>query len=894
MSCPILSGYGDDRHGCGDCGTSTVAVNVPPPEVIKKRFIILCYNSMQITPKNLVLALLVTAMAFRTGAQELRVKNDRIQRILKFDGKVWRTIKFLSADGRIALDVKSEEFHILPMGKDEGLSISDFLAAAPPRTYKKADTSLCEIRYKPASEALRNTACPKSLAITYYAVKGEPFIRKSIKLLYDQPATVDRLEVERFVNNDEQSGGGRGEPVFIRKQWFTGLEYPAGYSRRGDGNQPASYGRYYDSVGNYSYIDLEGRDVEPHAQQGMVRLMHFPGYAVRSGRGYAVVSKTAVTGYAAGGVDVREAFMQYLATIWKKPVSFLNYNNWFDSSAKDLKGDAFVKVYEKYKAILDPYGVSLDAMVPDAGWSDANSVYKPLPEFFPNGDQDLALLSRKLEQKGTHLGLWLAINDYDASIDSGIRQGYHEAGRNRYFSQYARYYSLSATKYRDEVLRRLPQLAKTADIAYFKHDFNNLCDLGEGNNHPPTDRHGHEANLDVELRVLTETRKARPGIVQNLTNWVWFSPWWLQYGDYLWMLAGDDGSNGNTPELSEKAMSTTDRDTYIWRMFGNPADRPLVPVSRLMTHGIQQISAQDRNVSLTDWTDFVVMHYGRGTLLKEWYISLDAMRPELWAALACVHKWAKQHEAQLDNVVMVGGRPDEGNVYGYIGWCHDSAVLTARNAGPLTQKLVIPFNAETGFYGAANERYQARVTYPYSGVYGGTFVSGKAIEVEVPGYSTMVLEFEKGDGGPAVARETTALHFDRVDSNAHTVTFRMPIPVGIKERSELLIIGHPGLPATAINDSVATPSRTSKARLNNFADYAISGMRSSKASDWTMAGYSLLPYAGKEITVTCTGDKAKFNIYLLTDRPVKDGTAEGDANLARVGNHAKRQVVQLN
>lgn len=441
----------------------------------------------------------------------------------------------------------------------------------------------------------------------------------------------------------------------------------------------------------------------------------------------------------------------------------------------------------------------------------------------------------------------------------------------------------------------MPQLAKTADIIYFKHDFNVLSDLGEGNDHPPTDRHGHEANLDVELRVLTETRKARPGIVQNLTNWIWFSPWWLQYGDYLWMLAGDDGSNGNTPELSEKAMSTTDRDTYIWRMFGNPADRPLVPVSRLMTHGIQQISARDRDVSLTDWADFVVMHYGRGTLLKEWYISLNAMRPELWAALTSVHKWAKQHEAQLNEVVMVGGRPDEGNVYGFIGWHKDSAVLTARNAGPLTQKLVIPFNGETGFYGASNERYTARVIYPYTALYDATFVSGRAIEVEIPGYSTMVLEFEKGAAPSRAAREIrSALPFDRVDSDGQTVTFRLAIPADIKERSELLIIGRPALPETAINDTVATPSRISKAKLNNFADYAISGMRSRKASDWTMAGFSLLPYAGKELKITCKGDKAKFKVYLLTDRPVEGGLGMGDDNLSRVGNHAKRQVVELN
>jgi hypothetical protein len=41
------------------------------------------------------------------------------------------------------------------------------------------------------------------------------------------------------------------------------------------------------------------------------------------------------------------------------------------------------------------------------------------------------------------------------------------------------------------------------------------------------DRHGHEANPDVELRVLTETRNARP--------------------------------------TAGKGMSITDKDTHIWR-----------------------------------------------------------------------------------------------------------------------------------------------------------------------------------------------------------------------------------------------------------------------------------------------------------------------------------------
>ncbi|WP_018628877.1 hypothetical protein [Niabella aurantiaca] len=844
--------------------------------------------------KKIVFAVIILFGALVSNAQELRIKNNKVQRVLQYDGAVWRTKRFLSPDGRTVLEVKSDEFHILPMNNSEGLTISGFTAVADPKQYQAGDTSFCEITYRPGAAALKNSACPQQVIIIYFAVKGQPFTRKKLRLLFDRPATVDRLEVERFINGDEQTGGGRGEPVFIKDQWFTGLEYPAGYSRRGNGNQPASYGRYYDSVGNYSFIDLEGRDVEPHPAKGMVRLMHFPGYAVRSATGYEINSKVSVTGYAGKNTPVKQAFMQYLATIWKKPVSFLNYNNWFDRSAKDLSGDHFLNVYRKYKKELEPYGIKLDGMVPDNGWQNRKSVWEPSPAYFPGGDNDLVALSNKLKKEGTHLGLWLSLNGYTNDMKWGAENGYAVAKSNAYFKQYGRYFSLSADRYKAAILKRVPELAQKADLIYYKHDFNELCDPGEGNNHPPTDRHGHEANLDVALQVLTATRKARPGIIQNLTNWVWFSPWWLQYADYLWMLAGDDGKNGNTPELSEKALFTTDRDTYIWRMFGNPADRPLVPVSRLMTHGILQTSVKEKDLPLRDWADYVLMHYGRGTLLKEWYISLDAMRPELWSSLAGILKWARQHEPQLNNAVFVGGRPDEGNAYGYIGWYQDKAVLTARNTAPVPQRLVIPFNSGTGFYGAAGASYRARITYPYEEDYPVAFIAGKTIEVVLPGYATMEFEIEKGRPVKNSRTEPAAIRFQVQEHRGDSmVRIKLKVPGDIRAGSELQVIGYPHLPDLSLNGQDAAPQRSAVSRLNHFASYAVAGMKSKKAVPWGMAGYSLLPYAGKELELTFRNVSGTFHAYIAAEQEVKVSKTGSGKNLLPVVQDRRRQTLQL-
>jgi hypothetical protein len=596
--------------------------------------------------------LLFVFFSLQVNAQQIIVKNNRIQRTLSFNGKVWRTTKFATADGGPAISLKSEEVNILPMDSAEGLSISDFQAIASPKIYTSGDSNIVVISYKPLPSVKNNPVSPDKMVIKYFAIKNENFVRKNITLIYHEPATVDRLEVERFIVNEKATCGGRGQPVFVGNQWFFGLEYPAGYSRHTDGNTPKSYGRHFEKVGNYSFIDLEDRDIEPDAKPGMLRLIHFPGYAKQiAANDYEIKSKTAVEGFSKVGQPVARAFMDYLSTIWKAPRSFLHYNNWFDQKAKDLSGNALLDVYHVYQKAISPYGVKLDAMVPDNGWQNRNSIWQPSPKYFPKGDESLAALSEKLHAAGTGFGLWLSLNSYGNNIGWGIKNCYHEAKPNSYFKQYGRYYSLSATKCKEEMLKRLPELAKKANIVYFKHDFNELCDLADSNNHPPDDRHGHEANVDAAIEILRATSSAKPGILQNLTNWIWFSPWWLQDADYLWMLAGDDGMNGNWPEISTQAEATTDRDTYIWRMWGDPDDRPLVPISRLMTHGIIRNAKQVNKNSLQDWLEYVLMYYGRGTLLKEWYISPSAMSPDKWKGLCLANNWAKKHQSELTNTV---------------------------------------------------------------------------------------------------------------------------------------------------------------------------------------------------------------------------------------------------
>lgn len=825
-------------------------------------------------------------------AQTISIQNNKVSRQLAFDGKVWRTVQFASNDGNPVLKVNSDEFHILGMN-DEKFTVKDYEAFGQPQTSREGDTTILIITYGRSLNMNYGENAPAKIIVRYFAIQNEYTIRKSVRLIFDRPAVIDRLEVERFTTASSATGGGRGEPVFLDDRWFTGLEYPAGYSRHTNGNTPAAYSRYYEMVGNYSYIDLEGRDIEQNAQPGMVRLMHFPGNTVNGKNGsYIIESKTAVTGTGKRGETAAVAFMQYLSGIWKKPKSFLHYNNWFEPKAKDLKGDALLEIFKDFQEAIGPYHIKMDAMVADDGWQDHQSIWQPSPRYFPEGITDMKRLSEKLRQAGAGFGLWLSIGGTNAGVDWGASHGYLPAKPNKYFSQYFKYYSLSHPKYKSEMLRQVPALAQGADLVYYKHDFNQLSDLTDAG-HPPTDRHGHEANLDAMIEILTETRKVKPEIYQNITNWIWFSPWWLMYGDALWMLAGDDGMNGNWPEISSRAMATTDRDTYIWRMWGNAADRPLVPISRLMTHGLIRNSTGNMESSedtMQDWLEHVLMHYGRGTLLKEWYISPEVMNPDHWKALCSVHNWAKANQDKLNNMVFVGGRPDEGNPYGYIGWSGNKAVLVARNPSATTKKLLVPFNASVYFKGKAGDYYKARVVFPYLDNYARQFTSGQQMEIELPGYATMAFEVEPGRSQKTIAIPQ-APSVDNSTANISSV--HIPRDAGI--RCDLLLVGYDSIPPIKVNGEALKPVRMSKSAINKFAGYAKAGMISEKARNWKMTVYDLRKFAGLAVKIECTPPEGtSVELHLLMERSVGEKADKNDQTRPwAITNTTRRQTIQL-
>jgi hypothetical protein len=823
-------------------------------------------------------ALLALCLGAVVQAETYELRNgDLIRRFELKDGR-FRTLGWTDkATGR-TLDVDSDEFAIR-LSDGTVLTADDYEAKVVVfKTRGEAmgssgSRNLPDIEYVLKAGRSTNPLAPDKVYQTFYPAlkpheapsfwsKDQSAIFKTLKLqwkkdLFDQTVAV---ETERFRTKAKATRGGRGEPVVLDDFWIVLPFNPTTLTRHTDGNQPAAYSHRFEKVGNHSFVDFAQADLETRPQPGLVRCLSFP--KLFDKQSWATFTEAVVVFATPAGLTPEQAVIDFVRTK-DKTRSYTHYNNWFDPAGKNLKGDNLPAIHRQFLEALKDSGIKIDGMVPDNGWQDRKSVWQPAPGAFPEGMKDLNKLSETLRTQGSSLGLWMAADGTTNDISWGVKEGYVKAQPNAYFRQYFAHYSLADEKYQSALFHQIKSLTEATKLSYIKFDFNHLSHV------VPTDRHGHDAEFKGFAWVTLPARDR--GVFINATNWTWHSPAWLNYADSIWLLAGDDGFNGNWPELAGRAQATTDRDVYFWRMWGDPADRPWFPIANIMTHGIIRNAGGQMSYKTDlprDWSDYVLMHYGRGTLLREWYLSPASVLPHEWQALIAVHQWAEARHADLINTCYVGGRPDEGAAYGFVGWSHDgkTGTLVARNPRAEAQTLRFGLDATTLFRGEKGKAWRGRIVYPYRQELAHGFESGAVGEITIPGYETVAVELEPGEPrGPMFKLAPTA----RVEAGAQPFESKLKVADFAAPRRELLVMGYPTLPQVFLDGKPATPSRKTKSRLNAYPGYARSGMPSEKARAWEMAGFDMAGFGSAEVTVRFAGaeEATKAEAWLLTERP---------------------------
>jgi len=272
----------------------------------------------------------------------------------------------------------------------------------------------------------------------------------------------------------------------------------------------------------------------------------------------------------------------------------------------------------------------------------------------------------------------------------------------------------------------------------------------------------------------------------------------------------------------------------------------------------------------------VLMHYGRGTLLREWYLSPGAMQADEWRSLVAVHRWADARRDSLAHACFVGGRPDEGQAYGYVGFddAGTAGTIVARNPAVGPQRLRVPLDDATLFTGAPGTVWRARIVYPWRQELPDRLVAGEGHEFDIPGYATVAIELEPGEAtARAVVRDSAV---SRVDARGPgRATLVLAPESAARQRLELLVIGRPTLPTVIIDGRPRQPSRRAEGRLNAFAGYARDGMPSAAAAPWEMAAFDLAGHVGSTVELTLRGEATTADAWVLADATVAGEAGRG-------------------
>ncbi|MCL6525082.1 MAG: alpha-galactosidase [Thermoflavifilum sp.] len=439
---------------------------------------------------------------------------------------------------------------------------------------------------------------------------------------------------------------------------------------------------------------------------------------------------------------VHLAFDAYLRDIQVAPdTPYLLYNSWYDLRSPaftDVSPDHvmneknILRIIDQFNQnMVKPYGIHLNAFVLDDGWDDYASDWQLRRSTFPHG---LMPIINALKPLHTRLGMWIGpTGGYSfrmQRINWMRAHGYETVGHGDHIMM-----DIAGPHYFGLLQKRLTDFARMG-ISYFKWDGLQFSS-SEPDNHHPVGYFSEITALDHVIQLADTVRKINPEMYINITSGTWMSPWWLLCANQIWMQGADYGY-ATLPSFTDRDAAMTYKDMVLYDDFQR--HDVWFPMSHVMTHGI--IKAKLASVGATDdplptFANDVMLYFGRGVTMYEWYISPDMLQPDEWRILSQGLQWAKAHAHLLRLTYMIGGDPARGEAYGYVHFAGDSGIIVVRNPQMQPQTIRVKLDPAHGLQPEAKSLVVEQ-TYPRYWISGDLYSAGATLTLDLQGFETAI------------------------------------------------------------------------------------------------------------------------------------------------------------
>ena len=623
-----------------------------------------------------------------------------------------------------------------------------------------------ELTEKDGVKTLTFTFEPKRVRGVDYTIKevitmkdGDSFMRKRLDISVGEgqaeKAKIDYIDLENMqisqddLKKDEywsikdnmadnpDMGGMKGDYLELGQPYYVGAmywgcEFPETENKIKDSN---SFIRYYygkslksDDKFEYNEGNENGKMTTWDAVVGAAR-----------SRDYSVTQSD---------------FYEYIETIAIDTEFRQQYNSWYDNM-KEITDEIIQKSFFEIEKGFTQYGIApLDSYVVDDGWTNYSSFWD-FNDKFPN---ELYNSSLQVNQLASNFGLWLGPRGgygTEREIANWIAQnGFGSVNR-----QSGSDINISDARYLTKLNKEIfCEYQDKFDINYWKLDGMLLNPSTEQSEYYVTGNPLYTISETYErwTDIFEDMRDNRAGkdLWLNMTSYTNPSPWHVQWVNSVWMQnTGDTGYTNSFNATDEEAMLTYRDNAYY--NFLNEREWQL-PNKYFYNHDpVYGLTANDAyhrpDIKYTDdeMRNHLYMLGTRGTAFWEYYYSYSMFDDNKWQINAEAAKWIEDNFDILQKSQMFGGKPNDGNVYGYTCWNGKEGILSIRNPKNEAQSYKVTYDRLIGVgedlgtvYGkvvVGDQRHQTDEPLTY----------GKEVTYTLNPKEVLILQFGEKDETPA-------------------------------------------------------------------------------------------------------------------------------------------------
>ena len=448
-------------------------------------------------------------------------------------------------------------------------------------------------------------------------------------------------------------------------------------------------------------------------------------------------------------LDVQNAFYSYIDHISAGTDFRVQYNGWYDHML-GINADNLERSFYETEKHLSQNGISpISAYVVDDGWNDYKKQFWTVnAKKFPNSLYDLSETARKLSSE---LGLWLSPRGGYTKPDKFAKRV--EKGNFGSFNAVGKDICTADSDYINNVKSFLVKSTEEFGLGYWKLDgfMLNAC---------INDRHSHITGGEENMYLITEmwenwieifkavrasAKKQNRDIWINLTSYINPSAWWMQYANSIWLQNSDDlGFAQNLESQSKLDSEITYRDSRYYDLLCTRACQ--LPVKYIFNHEPVFGKMAGTNYTDEEFEKYLYWNACRGQALNELYITPSKMNKSKWRTLSTVLNWQKSNFDILKNVMFIGGKPDDNNIYGYFGWNNDGdGIIALRNPTDEKTSLTLTLNKLMGCPEGMSGVQRYNVYNIGANENFDSFSYGDKIEITLKPFEIKIFQFGKKD-----------------------------------------------------------------------------------------------------------------------------------------------------